>query len=247
MTTTFELTPASATMTREAGGWIAYRVPQADVGLDAIRLLAMSAAPHAGNLRVAMEEGRTCMLGELRDPDGLLTLAEAHDRMFAADDDWQGEVSREEVACALGESGFEWSQLEGEPSRWKAAAHDPRGSRCELQATIIANGVEVRGLILSTGEDELAASSQLALSRFFVAAHSRVRFARFTLQPGEARAVSFAAASRLEIELSDSIAAVLAACRLVGREVLALTDATVAEAYLESSRQVSHVGQAEVA
>ena len=236
MTTTIERSLTSANMTREAGGWIAYRAPQSDLEVDAISLLAKSAAPRPGNLRFAIEGGQTYLLGELRDADGLLTLAEAHGRMFTADGDSQGEVSRDEFGCVLGESGHEWSQVDGDPDRWKAVAHDPRGSRCDLQATIIENGVEVRGLLLSAGERELAASSTLALSRFFVAAHSRVRFARFTLQQGEANAVSFAAAIRLEIELPDSVAAVLAACRLVGREVLALAEATVAEAYLELNR-----------
>jgi hypothetical protein len=143
------------------------------------------------------------------------------------------QVSQDEVACVLGETHYEWSQPQDDPNQWHAVANDPRGCRCNLTARITQGGVEVSGLIVAWDFD-LAAASESALLRFLGAAHDHVRLARFTLLDRRVNAVSFAAADRLDVELSDSVAAVVAACRLVWREVSALGDAAVAEAYLKT-------------
>ena len=139
-----------------------------------------------------------------------------------------------EVACVLGETGYEWTQPQEITDRWQVTVNDPRGPRCDLTATIIQGGVEVCGL-LATWDKALSPRSRAALTRFLVAAQARVRFTRFTLHDREANVVSFAAAQRLDVELPNNVAAVAAACRLAWREVRALADDAVAQAYLEAA------------
>ena len=170
--------------------------------------------------------------GELRSPDDRLTLAETHERLFTAPGDPLRQVSQDEVASLLEELGYEWLQPD-DLNQWKAVATGPRGCRCNLTATIVQGGVDVCGPVLAT-EASLAEASKSALVQFLAAAHGRIRFARFTLQDRKLHAVSFAAADRLDVELADSVTAVVTACGLVWREVSALTDTAVAEAYLES-------------
>jgi hypothetical protein len=239
MTTKNESLPSSEQFTGEAGGWIACRLPRPELQGAAEQLLTLSAKSRPGNLRLAIEGHQVYMLGELRDPNGLLTFAEANERLATAASDAPSQVSQLvqvpqlEVACLLGETGYQWTQPQDDPNQWQAIANDPLGCRCKLTATIIADGVEVCGLP-SSWEFNFAEASESALRRFLAAAHSRIRFARFILQDHEPRAVSFAATDRLDIELPDSVAAVVAACRLVWREVSALADPAVAQAYLKT-------------
>jgi hypothetical protein len=236
MPKTTERSQAGEYMTREEGGWITYRAPQPELQPDSTGLLAKAVASRPGNLRYAIESGLTYLIGELRDVDGLLSLADAHGQLFAPADQPKDEVSRLECVSVLAETGYVWSPVESDQAQWKAVAGDARGLRCELHAEVVEKGVEVRSSLPFPGDDKPTEPSQLALSRFIAAAHNRVRFVRFTLPPGEVHAVSFASANRLEIELPDSVAAVIAAVRLVSREVQALADATVAKAYLELHR-----------
>lgn len=227
--------------TSEGGGWIAFRLPRPDLQDASEQLVALSAPSRPGNLRLAIEDRQVYMLGELRDPDGLLSFAEATQRLDRAASDQASPVAQlarapqDEVACLLSETGFEWTQSQDDPTRWQAISNDLQGCRCQLTASIIREGVEVCGLP-STWELHFAEASESALRRFLAAAHSRIRFARFSLQDGKPRTVSFAAADRLDIELPDSVAAVLAACHLVWREVAALADPEIAQAYLKTSQ-----------
>ena len=139
-----------------------------------------------------------------------------------------------EVACVLGETGYDWAQPPEITDCWQVGVSDPRGHRCDLAATITQGGVEVCGR-LATWDTALSPRSRAALTGFLVAAQARVRFTRFTLHDREANVVSFAAAQRLDVDLPDSVGAVAAACRLVWREVRALADDAVAQAYLEAT------------
>jgi hypothetical protein len=161
-------------------------------------------------------------------------LAEAHQRLFAAGNQPVGDISTEEVACVLGDTGYEWTQPEEDSGPWEAASTAASGYRTRLTAAIVQGGVEVRGLI-ANWEADLSETSRKSLACFLAAAHARVCFVRFTLLDHEASAVSFAAGDRLDDELPDSVAAVAAACGLVWPEVRALRNDAVAEAYLEAS------------
>jgi hypothetical protein len=183
-------------------------------------------------VRFTIDEGEAYMLGEVRDRDGLLAVTREYERMNAGVRETALEVAHVDVACALAETGYEWSTPKDNFERWQAVATEPRGYRCELSAKIIPGGVEVHGP-LTAWESELSETSQAAVARFLVAAHDRVRFARFNFQNLNAAAVSFASVDRLDVELPDSVIAVVAACGLVWREVRALSNDEVARAYLE--------------
>jgi hypothetical protein len=198
-----------------------------------MRLLAAAATSWPGNIRYALLGGEVYRLGELRDADDLLAWPAAEQRLLDGAYDASHEVCPGELACLLAETGHEWSQPEDTPDTWQAVADDPHGERFALTAPIVAGGVEVYSP-LGDGDTPLGAASEVAAARFLAAAQARVRFARFVLEDGRVRAVSWAAADRLEIELPDSVSAVVAACRLVGRELRALADETVAAAYLEA-------------
>ncbi len=231
--TTTNSAPGSERLKHESGGWITCRVPRPEMDMAPIELLAASAQPQSGNLRYAIDGGHVYRLGELRDPEGLMSLAKAQVRLFATAGDQPHEVPPADVAGALGETGYEWSQPQDDRKQWRAVVNDARCGRCDLTATIIPGGVQVRSLP-AAWQTELTAASQSALVQFLAAAQGRIRFARFLWQDCQATAVSFAAADRLDVELPDSVAAVLAACRLVGREVSALANVALAEAYLQS-------------
>ena len=220
-------------LSSEAGGWIVGQVPRPELEGDAANLLMQSAESRPGNVRFAVDVGKMYFVGELRDPDGRLTLPAARERLFAATSGPVEEVSKIETTCVLGETPYEWSQSPGDPNQWQAVANDPRGCRCDLTATIVPRGVEVRSQPV-VWQAVLAEASESATFRFLAAAHGRIRFARFAVQDRKLSAVSFAAADRLDIELPDSVAAAVAACQLVWREVAALANTTVSQAYLET-------------
>ncbi len=201
--------------------------------MRALALLGQSAEPRAGNQRFAIEAGQVYLLGELRADDGLLAPPGEFRRQVGGNVDPLLVLSREEIGGVLAETGYPWSVLEDAPDGWHAVASDPRGCRCELVAKPIPGGIEVEA-VLAEWQHGLSEQSQHALARFLIAAHGRVRFARFILQSRRVSAVSFAAAARLETELADSVFAVVAACGLAWREVAALATDQVAQAYLET-------------
>lgn len=239
---------SAAQHTCEAGGWIRFCEPVSVVGADANALLALAVDPRPGNLRVALDDGRAYQLGELRDRLGLLTIHQARQRLIAGHSDSAPETAGpetagpetagpetagEELASLLAETGYVWSPADAAPKRWHAVTTDPSGCRCELTVDATASGVQTQGL-LATWETELSDTSLEAIARFLLAAHARVRFARFVLLRQSLSAVSLATVDRLDVELPDSVFAVVAACRLVHREVGALAIPNVARAYLDT-------------
>lgn len=227
-------TSASERLTWEAGGWLSRRTPLPDLRPDAAFLLAQSAEPRPGNLRFAIQGAQAYLLGELPITEGLLPWPEAEHRLFAAPDVNRVELSEDEVTSTLGESGYRWEQSPNTTNYWQATVNDPNGRHYELNATFTPTGVEVGSRIIED-DLELGESQQLALARFLMAAHARIRFARFKLQNHTVSVVSFATSDRLNVELPSSVAAVLAASRLIGREVRALTTLAFAKAYLRST------------
>jgi hypothetical protein len=183
-------------------------------------------------MRFAIDNDATVLMAELRDPNLMLSLDEAHRRLFEAAPPRMDEAFHADVASVLCETGHQWSRVQDQSNQWQAVADDSRNNRCELTATIVEDGVEIRGR-LAHWETSLAELPRAAIGRFLACAHARVRFVRFTLQDAQADAVSFAAADRLDVEFPDGVAAVLAAHRLAWREVRALADAAVARVYLE--------------
>ena len=234
MTTTAIGASASEQLTWEAGGWITRRTLLHDLRPDAAFLLAQSAEPRPGNLRFAIQGAQAYLLGELPDADGLFPMSEAHHRLFAAADVTPIELSEVDVACTLGESGYCWAQSPNTTNYWQATVNDPSGQRYELSATLTRTGIEVESQIAESASG-FGESQQLALARFLMAAHARIRFARFTLQSHAVSVVSHTASDRMNIELPSSVGAVVAASRLVGSEVRALATQAVAQAYLRAT------------
>lgn len=246
MSSTIDRQPGKRLVSLEGSGWIACRVPQSAMNVVPVDLLERSATPQPGNLRYAISDEQVLLLGEIRSPGGTLSLEEAQERLLGSKSLASQNITPSELACFLGETGYEWSQPEGAPGCWKTVALDASDGRWELTAWIEGSGVEIKGR-LAAWDAELSDASRAAIALFLAASHVRVRFARFVLQEREAMAVSFAAADRLDVELPDSLAAVVAACRDHWREVRALADRSVAEAYLEITRGAGtekHVGRA---
>ena len=98
----------SAGCVRESGGWITGRQPlSTEVGNFADEFPDYGEfCP--GNVRYVDNESGACWMGELSDPYGLMTLEEAHRRLFAAGVS-TATICPSEVACALGDSGLDWS------------------------------------------------------------------------------------------------------------------------------------------
>jgi hypothetical protein len=224
--------PNNEKLAFESGGWIAGRMLCRDLELHPANLLAASAEPRPGNLRFAIDGRQVFMMGELRDVAGLMTIEEARTRLFANTSDPLHEIPEVDVGCVLAATGYEWLPTQGDRNQWQAVSNDPHGCRLELVAKIVQDGVEIRGLPAARQAD-FAATAESALLRFLVEAQGRIRFARFNWLDRTFSAVSLAAVDRLDVELPDSVAAVVAACRLVWREVSALANVAVAEAYLE--------------
>ena len=225
----------------ETGGWLTCRLPRPDwAHKDAEELLAMSLEPRRGNLRCVLAGGLPILVGELRAEDGYPPLDEARERFAklpAKDAEVAGAPSEIDVECCLAETGLAWTRKDGEHA-WRALANGPRAMRCDLKAEIQGNGVEVSAE-LAAYEEPLEGSARCALAWFLVTASSRLRFVRLLLGDHAVRAASFAASDRLEIELHDSVAAVVSAYGLLWRETRALLRAGVARAFLaarESSR-----------
>ena len=168
-------------LTCEAGGWITCRVPYPGMAVVPPQLLARSALSRSGNFRFSIVDRQVLLIGEVRDPDGWLSVEDARARLFGPAQDPTQAVSPVEVTCVLAETGYEWSQPESDPNRWCTVAAGPSGHRCELTASIISNGVEVTGR-LGSWDVELSGPSRTAMARFLAAAHGQIRFARFTLQ-----------------------------------------------------------------
>lgn len=218
----------------EPGNWLAYRAPHPEVASAPARLLAESAKSRPGNLRGAMIDGRAFLIGELRSPDGILAPDVAHKRLCKSAYDLDVQVQHDEVGCLLAETGFEWAQAEDSPDRWGTAITDLAGHRFEIVAAIAEHGIEVRSRIASwDGQSPVIA--QEAFARFLVSAHADIRFARFILHKNVVEVISFAAADRLEVELTDSVAAVVAVHKATWREIRALTDAATARLYLQEA------------
>ena len=215
-------------LTTEPGGWIALR-RSAATSADPVKFLSASESPQIGNLRYADDGGNACQIAELRDPTGLLT---AHKQLFEFAS--TTEPTRDEVAEILSELPGEWTQPQGHTDRWQAIVNDARGERCELTATIVAGGVEVTAL-LASWEDKIADTSPEAIARLLAAAHSRIRFVRFQLQPDRVIAASFVAAERLAVDLPESVSAVATAVGRMGKSVRVLLHGGVAEAYVENA------------
>jgi hypothetical protein len=213
--------------------WFTWRMPRPAADIDAAPLLLQSAESRQGNLRFAIDGTTAFLIAELRDPDGLLTIHGARDLLASAARHSVTPLSADDVASVLGETGYEWSPSPEKSNRWQAVVIDPDGCGCNLTAAIINGGVEVCGRPIAW-ETEIAESLECTLLRFLAIAHSRIRFARFILQGRNVSAVSFADADRLDLELGDSVSAVVAACQLVWREVSALAVPAVSEAWLES-------------
>lgn len=226
------IAPCDEQLTYECGGWITWRVPRPDMSACPASLLAASAVARPGNSRFAIAGNQVYLLGELRDADGLTSLEEAKASLLATVDDPLQELSEFDMAIALGETGCEWLPSQDDRKQWQAAVDDRRGCRCNLTAEIIQGGVEFRA-VPAAWEFEVGTTSETAILRFLVAAQGRIRFARFNWLDGKASVASFAAATRMDVELADSVAAIVAACQLVWREVAALANTAVAEAYMQ--------------
>jgi hypothetical protein len=225
-------------LAREGDGWIAYRKPQPAIEPLSIDLLSLSAESQPGNLRFAIDREMTLLIAELRDAEHAITFDEARRLLFEAAPRDVDETFHDEVAMALRETGCEWSPVEERPGQWRAVVEDSRNNRCELSATIVDGGVDVRGRLTSW---EIAPSelSQTAMRRFLAHAHARLRFVRFTLQGDQASALSFAAADRIDVELPDCVEAVLVGHRMAWREVASLANEAIARSYLERSRRLN--------
>jgi hypothetical protein len=232
MTASVKNSVDSGCFLREADDWTTYRLAQPAIEPTTVDLLALSTRSQPGNMRFANDNGKTVLVAELRDPGRKLSLDEARERLFEAAARPADESFHVEVAMALGDTGYEWSPAKDRTDQWQVTVDDSRNNRCELAATIVEDGVEIRGLV-ANWEAAPAEVAQAAISRYLAFAHARVRFVRFSLVDGQAIAVSFAAADRLDVELPDGVAAVVAAHRLVWREVRALANAAVARLYLE--------------
>jgi len=157
---------------------------------------------------------------------------QARARLCGAAEAQSSEVSEVDVACLLAETGHAWSPSSDDPHRWCAAVTDAAGHRCELTASIAQGGVEVSAQ-LGEWAGERSSIVRAALVRYLAACQDQIRFVRFLLQESQATAMSFAAADRLEVELPDSVGAVAQAHHRAWRAVRALTNETVARAYLE--------------
>jgi len=219
-------------LAQEPGGWFARRSPQPDLAADARRFVTAPPARRPGNPRFGIADRTAYLLAEVRDDAGLLSLPDASALLVSEVDESADEICSLEVASLLGETGYPWSPVSGESRCWTALAADPRGLQCGLFSAIVPGGVEVRGR-LASWETTLSSASQAAIAHLLASAHLYIRFARYALDDREAAAVSFATARRLDVELPDSVAAVVESCRLVWREVRALTEEGVAQAYLE--------------
>lgn len=141
-------------------------------------------------------------------------------------------VSEADVACLLAETGHAWSPSSDDPHRWCAAVTDATGHRGELTASIAPGGVEV-SVQLGAWAGELSSPVRAALVRYLAACEGQIRFVRFMLLESQATAIAFAAAKRLEVELPGRVGAVAQAHHRAWRAVRALTNETVARAYLE--------------
>ncbi len=236
MTTLLEHGPLGHQLAREGGGWITFRVPQPQTPAIAMDLLSNAMERRPGNLRLALVGKHTHLHGELWDPDRLLALPAAHQRLLASGCEGVARVSESEIACVLGETAHQWSQPQADAGCWEATVPHPSGQPCQLTATVVEGGVEVRSR-LATWEHGLEEMCRNAIAHLLAATHAQVRCARFTLDRRggncEVSVVSFAAADRLEVELPISVAAVVASCHHTRRELQALASEAVARAYLE--------------
>lgn len=219
----------------EPGNWLTYRALQPEVDPAPAQLLTESFESRPGNLRGAIIDGQAFLIGEIRSPDGILAPDVAHQRFCESACDLDQQVQYDEVACLLAETRFEWTQPEDSPDRWGTAITDRAGHRFEVVAAISEHGVEVRSQIASW-DGESPGIAEEAVARFLATAHADIRFARFILRKNAVEAISFAAADRLEVELADSVAAVVAVHEATWREIRALTDAAIARVYLQNPK-----------
>ena len=88
--------------------------------------------------------------------------------------------------------------------------------------------------MLASWEGEIPTVSREALARLLTAAHDRLRCVRFQLDANCVNALSFAGAARLDIDLPESVPAVLTAVGRMRQGVRALLHETVATAYVEA-------------
>jgi hypothetical protein len=199
-------------------------------------ILVQSAEQLAGNLRWGVERDEVVLIGEVRTAPGVLSFTEAKARLVslarATPGFEKGMPELEDLGCALGHTGVDWSQRDGQ---WVASLLVGRDQRCELTATPQGDGMVVE-TVLANWEDDPSLECRTALAHFLVQAHSRLRFVRFVLGRHEVRAVSVALADRLDVEMPDSTFGVAAAYRLLHRETKALLGADLARAYLARAR-----------
>jgi hypothetical protein len=234
MDQTLDFTLRDEHLAYEAGGWVICRVPRPElVHLDDKQLLAMSTASRPGNLRWTRANGSPVLLGELFRQNSCPTLNEAL-RRFAlaasAGADPSDVPSAIDVECNLADTHLAWTRKDGEQA-WRAVTTGPRAMRCELKAEVRGSGVEISA-DLAAFEEPPEALPQRALARVLVAASARLRFVRLLLSDRAVRAASFAARDRLEVEVPDSVAAVVSAYGLLWRETRALLSTQVAQAFL---------------
>jgi hypothetical protein len=221
-------------LTADAGGWVHCREPQRKSIADALALLSESDVPRPGNLRLAVVDRKVFLVGELPDPLSLLSKSAALDRFRSSAGSPAASDSSAEVGGILGDTGYAWQQQAQDHSRWRATAGDAAGLRCELSLASVGAGFQVRGRVASW-EEALSATARQAMAGYLLAVHARVRCVRFSLESRCVSAVSYAMADHLEVELLESVAAVVAACRVTQHEVRALAHPAVAQAYLEAA------------
>lgn len=222
----------TAELLLESGDWIALRQEFDDrpkLSANPCDLLSESPQVSVGNRRlVVARSGRILLRAELHNHDHLLSVAEARQRMITAADDQSFKASTDQIDGVLNETNLCWAAM-SERFEWQTRT-SVAGFACDLKARLIDEGVHVIAT-LPRVETQDTATSKTAIASYLLSAQDQLRFVSFQWHDDLLSAHSFAVGDRWALELTDSVHAVMEACRLVSDHARALCHRELAEAY----------------
>jgi hypothetical protein len=195
-----------------ASGWLHRRERLPDRDGASPHLLLEETARLPGTFRLALVGGCVELLGEACEgPCPSTTIGE--------------EVTEEVVAGALESAGLPHKRRE---PGWVI----PPGSQRlrEVVLTPLAGGLRIESVLGSW--DEVGPAEREAMARLLCRAQAQLRFARCELNDEQAVVAARLTAREIETGLPHAAAAILAAARLLSREVGALLLPEVAEGYM---------------
>jgi len=194
--------------TLEHREWLLVEQEATDLGSSSAQTLLERAREMPGALRYTRKRDRVVLLGEQRN------TSVKHLRS-------EDVPSIEQVESVLEASGLEWARRE---QSWAVV-----GLLREVRVTAVPGAVQLVAVLADW--DEIAPECRDALAEFLLRAQASLCFARCEIGPTQARIVSQAHLSTLDVDLMDSLRGVTTGCQRLTREVEALLRPELARMY----------------